>query len=118
MSKLAKKTKNSDYSVILKQVITEIKSAHIAVARRVNATMLDMYWNIGRNLSCEGSEKGYGASVVERLAVDIKNEFPNLKGFSPRNLWNMKLFYEFYAASDEKLQRKVAVLPWRHNILI
>ncbi|MCL2144612.1 MAG: PDDEXK nuclease domain-containing protein [Endomicrobia bacterium] len=108
----------NNYDDILKQIITEIKAARVNAARRVNVTMIQAYWNIGHKLSKEKIEKGYGGNVVERLSVDIKSEFSNLKGFSPRNLWNMKLFYEFYSAADEKLQRKVAVLPWRHNILI
>jgi predicted nuclease of restriction endonuclease-like (RecB) superfamily len=108
----------NNYNDILKQVITEIKSARVNVARRVNTAMIQAYWNIGYKLSKEKIDKGYGGNVVERLSVDIKSEFPDLKGFSPRNLWNMKLFYEFYSNADKKLQRKVAELSWRHNILI
>jgi len=56
--------------------------------------------------------------VVKRLSNDLQQEFPDTTGFSPRNLWNMKNFYEFYAIADKKVQRSVALLPWRHNILI
>jgi hypothetical protein len=51
---------------------------------------------------------------VNRLSVDLKAEFPDL-GLSPRNLWNMKRFFERYSKSDLKLQRCVAVLPWRQK---
>lgn len=80
--------------------------------------MMQMYWNIGKRLSVEGLEKGYGSSVVKRLAMDLKQEFPDTTGFSVRNLWNMKKFYEFYVLADEKMQRSAALLPWRHNLLI
>jgi predicted nuclease of restriction endonuclease-like (RecB) superfamily len=79
---------------------------------------MQSYWNIGRRLSEEGLAKGYGNKVVERLSVDLKEEFPGTTGFSPRNLWDMKRFYEFYNKEDEKLPQTVAVLPWGHHRLL
>ena len=55
--------------------------------------------------------------MVKQLSADLKSKFPDM-GLSPRNLWNMKRFYERYYQSDEKLQRSVALLPWRHNLLL
>jgi len=109
---------HNQYSEILRYIITEIKSTRVTLAYRVNSAMMQMYWNIGKRLSVEKLERGYGSSVVRRLAADLQQEFPDTTGFSPRNLWNMKNFYEFYALADEKVQRSVALLPWRHNILI
>lgn len=106
------------YNEILRQIVSEIKSTRVVVARRVNTEMMQLYWNIGKRLSIEGLEKGYGSSVVKQLANDLQQEFPGTTGFSARNLWNMKQFYEFYALADEKVQRSVALLPWRHNLLI
>ena len=106
------------YGDILYYIITEIKSTRVTLAHRVNSAMMQMYWNIGKRLSAEKMEKGYGSSVVKRLSADLQQEFPDTTGFSPRNLWNMKNFYEFYVLADEKAQRSVALLPWRHNILI
>lgn len=62
-------------------------------------------------------DEGYGSGVVKQLSADLKSKFPDM-GLSPRNLWNMKRFYERYYQSDEKLQRSVALLPWRHNLLL
>lgn len=62
-------------------------------------------------------ESQYGSGIVNRLSVDLKEQFPDM-GLSPRNLWYMKRFYERYYQEDIKLQRSVAVLPWRHNILL
>jgi predicted nuclease of restriction endonuclease-like (RecB) superfamily len=109
---------NISYNQILRQIIAEIKSARIIVAKHVNVSVIQMYWNIGKRLSEEELEKGYGAGVVERLSVDLKNEFPDTTGFSPRNLWDMKRFYEFYNTGDKKLPQAVAVLPWGHHRLI
>ena len=100
----------NQYSDILRYIITEIKSTRVTIAHRVNSAVMQMYWNIGERLSVEKLEKGYGGSVVKRLSADLKQEFPDTTGFSPRNLWNMKNFYEFYALADVKVQRSVALL--------
>ena len=62
-------------------------------------------------------ESGYGDSVVKRLSADLKERYPKM-GISPRQLWNMKKFYERYAGHDEKVQRRVALLPWSHNLML
>ncbi len=101
----------SQYSEMLHHIVTEIKSTRVVAAQRINSAMIEMYWNIGKRLSVEKLEKGYGGSVVKRLSADLQQEFPGTTGFSPRNLWNMKNFYEFYALADAKVQRCVALLP-------
>ena len=103
---------------MLRYIITEIKSTRVVLAQRINSAMMQLYWNIGKRISVEKLEKGYGSSVVKRLSVDLQQEFPDTTGFSPRNLWNMKNFYEFYALADEKVQQVAALLPWMHNVLI
>lgn len=72
-----------------------------------------MYWNLGKLLSEKKLEEGYGSGVVKQLSVDLKSEFPDM-GLSPRNLWNMKRFYQ----QNTKLLQSVAVLPWGHNLLL
>jgi predicted nuclease of restriction endonuclease-like (RecB) superfamily len=109
---------HNQYSEMLRSIIAEIKSTRVTLAQRINSGMMQMYWNIGKRLSAEKLEKGYGGSVVKRLSSDLQQEFPDTTGFSPRNLWDMKRFYEFYTLADEKLRQDVAVLPWKHNLLI
>ncbi|MEZ4829824.1 MAG: DUF1016 N-terminal domain-containing protein [Bacteroidia bacterium] len=106
-----------EYSDMLHAAVAEIKTARATIARQVNAASISVYWNLGRLLSEKKIEKGHGAGVINRLSVDLKLEFPDM-GLSPRNLWNMKRFYDRYSHSDSKLQRSVAVLPWRHNLLL
>ena len=110
--------KHNQYSEMLRYIITEIKSTRVIAAQKINSAMMLMYWNIGKRLSEEKMEKGYGSSVVKILSTDLQQEFPNTTGFSPRNLWDMKKFYEYYSLADEKLRQAVAVLPWKHNLLI
>lgn len=111
-------TDKINYSDIFKYIVSEIKSTRLVIANRINTSMIQMYWNIGKRLSEENMEKGYGGSVVKRLSIDLKNEFPDTSGFSPRSLWDMKRFYEFYYEEDKKLPQAVAVLPWGHHRLI
>jgi predicted nuclease of restriction endonuclease-like (RecB) superfamily len=111
-------TETNPYNEMLRYIITEIKSTRVVLAQRINSAMMQLYWNIGKRISVEKLEKGYGSSVVKRLSVDLQQEFPDTTGFSPRNLWNMKNFYEFYALADEKVQQVAALLPWMHNMLI
>jgi predicted nuclease of restriction endonuclease-like (RecB) superfamily len=106
-----------EYIDIFQAAVTEIKTARIGIARQVNAAAMAVYWNLGKLLSERKIEKGHGSGVVTRLSADLKIEFPDM-GLSPRSLWNMKRFYERYYMADTKLQRCVAVLPWRHNMLL
>ena len=117
---MAKKVifQDKGYSNILQQIVAEIKHTRVVIANRVNTSLVQMHWNIGKHLSLEGLEKGYGSAVVKRLSVDLKVEFPDSNGFSPRNLWYMKLLYEFYSDLPQKVQQAVALLPWGHHILI
>ena len=105
------------YDEILQQAVAEIKTARNNIARLVNTAAIGVYWNIGKLLSERKLEKGHGDGVVNRLAVDLKLEFPDM-GLSPRNLWHMKRFYERYNQADPKLKQAVSVLPWGHNIVL
>jgi predicted nuclease of restriction endonuclease-like (RecB) superfamily len=119
-----------NYNAMLREIIAEVKMTRVVIANRLSTSLTQLYWNIGKRLSSEKLEKGYGGKVVEQLSVDLKCEFPDNEGFSPRSLWDMKRFYDFYtedvqilpqavAVSDSQiLPQAVAVLPWGHNRLI
>ena len=108
---------DKDYSELFQQAVAEIRTAKNTIARQINVAAMGVYWNLGKLLFEKKIEKGHGAGVVNRLSFDLKSGFPDM-GLSPRNLWDMKRFYERYAEADTKLQRSVAVLPWRHNLLL
>ena len=102
---------------MLNTAITQINTSRNTLAVQVNTAVTSTYWNLGKLLHDKKIENGYGTKIVERLSVDLKTEFPDM-GLSPRNLWNMKLFYDRYKDSDQKLLRAVAVLQWGHNLLL
>jgi len=104
----------TEYGEILQQAVAEIHSARNLAAKQLATAANSVYWNLGKLLFEKQLEEGYGSGVVKQLSSDLKNEFPDM-GLSPRNLWDMKRFYERYYQADEKLRRTVAVLPWGHN---
>jgi predicted nuclease of restriction endonuclease-like (RecB) superfamily len=106
-----------EYGNIFRQAVEQIRNARIALARQMVSTTQSVYWNLGKLLFEKHLAEGYGSGVVNQLSIDLKAEFPDM-GLSPRNLWNMKRFYERYHLADEKLLRCVAVLPWRQNLLL
>jgi hypothetical protein len=99
----------NNYNAMLREIIAEVKMTRIVIANRLSASVTQLYWNIGKRLSSEKLEKGYGGKVVELLSVDLKSEFPDTDGFSPRSLWDMKRLYEFYTEANQILPRAVAV---------
>ena len=107
----------SDYAEILRHAVAVIEHARAEIARHVNGYVSTAYWEIGQMLHERKIESGYGDSVVRRLSEDLKERYPKM-GVSPRQLWNMKKFYERYAGHDEKVLRSVALLPWSHNLLL
>lgn len=105
------------YSEIVQACITEIQTARRNIAVKINQSTLSVYWNLGKLLSEKAQAESYGSSVIKKLSLDLKNEFPDM-GLSPRNLWDMKKFYERFSLGNEKLRQAVAVLPWGHILLI
>lgn len=84
---------SQDYSHWLGEMKSRIQSARISVARSVNRELILLYWDIGQAIVEKQNAYGWGASVVDQLSKDLQREFPSIKGFSPRNLRDMKRFF-------------------------
>ncbi|MCP4107466.1 MAG: DUF1016 domain-containing protein [Desulfobacteraceae bacterium] len=95
-----------------------IRKAQIKAVLSANSAMLMMYWDIGRMIYERQQKQGWGSAVIPKLSKDIRNELPELKGFSVRNLQRMIRFYKEYSPLDKKVPQAVAQLPWGHNILL
>ena len=89
--------KSPDYAAWLCEMKARIRSAHLSAARAVNRDMILLYWDIGRGILENQKEQGWGKSIVDRLAADLRKEFPHISGFSARNLWNMRRLVEAYS---------------------
>lgn len=106
-----------DYDDWLRHLKERIRTAQVRAALAVNQELLLLYWQIGRSILEQQQQEGWGTKVIERLAKDLRKEFPNIKGFSRSNLGYMKAFAEAYP--DEAIvQRSVGKLPWRHNLAL
>ena len=103
----------ADYQSLLYNAVSVIENTRVSVARQINANVTSAYWQIGQLLHDRKLESGYGDGVIKQLSTDLKERYPKL-GASPRNLWDMKKFYERFEGSDTKLRQAVAVLPWGH----
>jgi predicted nuclease of restriction endonuclease-like (RecB) superfamily len=102
---------------VFDNLLNQIKQARQKAAQQVNTTLIDLYWSIGKTISEKVKSEAWGKGVVTQLAAYIAENAPEIKGFSDKNLWRMKQFYETYN-TDEKLSSLVRELPWSHNLAI
>jgi len=108
----------ADYASLLAAVKERVRAAQYEALRAVNKELIGLYWDIGR-IICERQAGGasWGKSVVERLAADLRAEFPGVQGFSAQNLWYMRQFHRTYQ-SHEKLQPLVGEISWTKHLVI
>lgn len=105
------------YEDFLRALKERIRTAQVRAALSVNQELVLLYWQIGRDILQRQQEQGWGAKVIDRLSADLGQAFPEMKGFSPRNLKYMRALATVY--SDEQfVQQAVAQIPWGHNVRI
>ena len=103
-----------DFKKIIGNIKEEILNAQIKTMQQVNSNLILLYFRLGKIVS---ENKKYGNNFTKQVSIELKLTFPNMKGFSERNIRSMRLFYEEYA-DDENWQQLVAKLPWGHNLLL
>ena len=106
-------TKNNEFQ----NVVLMIKQAQIRAYSAVNHELIDLYFSLGKYISVKVEQSNWGKGVVKELADYIAKTAPELTGFSDKNLWRMKQFYETYK-DDEKLSPLVRELSWTNNLII
>lgn len=113
-------TKNSissEYGKLLSEVKDKIRIAQIKASLSVNRELILLYLYIGKQILNRQEKEGWGKSIVERLSKDLQQEFSEIKGFSPRNLWDMRRLHE--SCKNHKILRQlVAEIPWGHNLVL
>jgi predicted nuclease of restriction endonuclease-like (RecB) superfamily len=107
----------NDYSELFAEVKRRVRAAQYEALRAVNRELIALYWDIGRLIAERQAGRSWGKSVVERLAADLRQEFPGVRGFSVQNVWYMRQFYLAYAG-NEKLQPLVGEVSWAKNVVI
>ena len=103
-----------DFIITLKQKIYSAKTKSIVSANRL---MIELYFEIGKEIVSNQQSQGWGKSVVEQMSKDLKDEFGEKSGYSSSNLWRMRSFYIAYK-DDEYLAQLVRDISWGQNILI
>ena len=100
------------------EIVAMIQHTRNEVVRLANASLIDLYWKIGKYISNKIAASEWGDGVVKQLADYIERTSPEAKGFSDKNLWRMKQFYETYNGADEKLSPVVRQISWTNNLII
>ncbi len=114
------------FAVLLADVKQRIQVAQTRAMLTVNSELVRLYWDIGRMIDDRQKIEGWGAGVIPRLATELKNEMPELKGFSERNIKRMLAFYRKYPEPASKVPQPVAQLPetilwnipWAHHVIL
>lgn len=107
----------SEYGPFLEDLKSRIRSAQVRAAVAVNSELVTLYWNIGKRILAAQQAQGWGSKVVDRLSADLRQEFPELKGFSATNLRYMRSFAEAWSG-EQIFQQAVGKLPWGHNVIL
>jgi len=105
---------DKSFQEITNSIKNMVTSTQLEIMIGANTRLINLYYNIGKTIS---DNYEWGNKFVDNLAMELKLSFPNLKGFSARNLNYMKAFYEEYK-DDEEILQLVAKLPWKHNITL
>jgi predicted nuclease of restriction endonuclease-like (RecB) superfamily len=106
-----------DYHDFLQELKARILQAQVRAVISVNRELVLLYWQIGRDILNRQQQRGWGAKIIDNLAADLQKAFPEMKGFSPRNLKYMRSFAEAYP-DEQFVQQVVAQIPWGHNLRI
>jgi predicted nuclease of restriction endonuclease-like (RecB) superfamily len=105
------------YADWLADLKTRIHTTQQRAALAVNRELVLLYWQIGQDILARQAAQGWGAKVIERLSQDLRSAFPEMKGFSPRNLKYMRAFAEAWP-DPEFVQEVLAQLPWYHQLAL
>jgi predicted nuclease of restriction endonuclease-like (RecB) superfamily len=103
---------DSTYFDLRSAIIERVKSTRLSFVMQANQGMIELYWHIGNEILQRQRSEGWGSRVIDRLSVDLKDEFPEMSGFSPRNLKYMRQFAKNWPDSAI-VQQPVAQLQWR-----
>lgn len=108
---------NQDFNLFVSEIKQKISNAQYEALKAVNQELINLYWEIGKNIVQRQQQFGWGKSVVKNLADELQNEFVGIRGFSVQNLWNMRQFYLEYQ-QNKKLQPLVREISWTKNLSI
>ena len=107
----------ADYVELLSELKLRIQQTRLKAALAANAALVILYWEIGNSIAIRQIHQGWGAKVIDRLSHDLRSAFPDMKGFSPRNLKYMRAFAQAWPDTPI-VQGLLAQIPWYSNIAL
>jgi predicted nuclease of restriction endonuclease-like (RecB) superfamily len=117
MSESSSLSLDSNYLEFFDGLKGRIRAAQVKAALAVNRELVLLYWQIGGEIIQRQKQQGWGAKIIDQLAQDLKREFPNVKGFSSRNLKYMRSFAEAWP-EEAIVHQAGALIPWKHNCIL
>lgn len=106
----------ADFPILLKEIKSRIQQAQTRAMLAVNAELVQLYWDIGRIIAARQQVEGWGAAVIPRIARELANELPDVKGFSERNIGRMIAFYREYSNPNDFLPQVAAKLEFTKKL--
>ncbi len=100
------------YKAWFETIKQKILSARLRAAVAVNAQLLEIYWELGKEIVAKQKNATWGDAVLEQLAADLRISFPDIKGFSKRNLYAIRQWYLFFSTKFTFVPQAVAQIPW------
>ncbi len=110
--------KTDDYKVFIQDIKQRIQTAQIKAAVAVNQELLRLYWDLAERIVAKQQEAAWGDGFLLQMSRDLQAEFPDMKGFSKRNLELMRQWYQFWSVEPAITQQVVTQIPWGHNLVI
>lgn len=105
----------ASYSRTLQEIKTHLRSARVRAVLAANPILIEAYWHTGKIILQRQKEAAWGAKVIDRLAFDLREEFPDMAGLSSRNLLSMSLFAAAFPG-EPIAKQAVSQLPWGHIV--
>ncbi|MCF6204309.1 MAG: DUF1016 N-terminal domain-containing protein [Methylococcaceae bacterium] len=112
---------NNEYKHWLKDLKQKVLQSQLKAVVKVNSTLLEFYWELGEDIILRQSQASWGDGFLKQLSQDLMAEFPEMKGFSKRNLEQIRKWYQFWSSASGIAQQPVSQLwqiPWGHNLKI
>ncbi|WP_064613357.1 PDDEXK nuclease domain-containing protein [Streptobacillus moniliformis] len=115
---------NDEYKKLIIESKDKVRSSQLKAAVKVNYELLDLYWNLGKEIVERENKYSWGDRFLLLLSKDLQNEFPEIKGFSKENLKHIRYWYQFYyngliglqpVTQLKKIEQMIKSIPWGHN---
>jgi len=115
---MSKEINIADFAEWVNSLKAKIHTARNKLSFSINSQILELYWEIGREIAEKQQNSHWGSGFIEQIAGELKQEFPDITGFSRRNVYVILQWYKFYSAKYQFVPHRVAQIPWGHNRLI